>query len=253
MTDARYYKHPKGYDVPSVTTIGGLLAKPALIQWAANCAVEHVRGHWLTDKVEFIDQARFAYKEKSKTATEFGLHIHKLCEAWLNGKKDWLEQLWDESTEDQKKLFEAFMAWSTKHNVNPIVTEQVVYGDDYAGRIDLVCEIDSFWMTKGWCTKRDIEWRDWMKKQRKIVLIDFKTGKGAYYDEWGYQTAAYRKAYNYRQTTGAVNQHGVLKFNKETLKVNYKDYTNSYEKDFTIFDHLCKIYWLTDKKLKGVK
>lgn len=256
-SNPRFYPTPNG-KVPSITTVLSVLSKPMLVPWAANEAVDYIEanlqsamyleGMKRTEVIDFLTPARTAYKRKSEEALAFGEDMHSLCEVYM-GLGITRVSFGSEALE---KLFWAFHDWYKKHNVKPIAIEQVVIGEGYGGRVDLICEIDSFWMTKGWCKKNGVEYYKGIRKQRVVTLIDFKTGKGTYYPEWGLQVAAYRSAYNkapcenipcpdgikgceYCQYGTKVRHHGVLKFNKETLKVNYKDYTPEYETDLKSF------------------
>ena len=254
-TNPRYYQTKAG-KVPSVTTILSLLDKPFLKKWAANCAVEYIDDilfqrleteEPIMGNHEMFDKARTSYKQLSMEAADYGTYIHTLCEVYFKGQKI------ESPHEPTQKLMTSFYAWCKKHNVKPIETETVVYGDGYAGRVDLICEIDSFWKTKGWCKKNKVEWYKGINKQRVITLIDFKTGKGSYYPEWALQTAGYITAWNMShldnmaQIEQCARHHGVLKFNKETNRVNYKDMTPTHDRDLKAFLLLRDFWWLTNE------
>src|SRR3990167_11462488 len=78
-----------------VTTVLGVIAKPMLIQWSANMAVEYV----LQNKTKFINEnsqlvtelldevckeARVAHRKKKESAGEWGTNIHTLAEEYIN-------------------------------------------------------------------------------------------------------------------------------------------------------------------------
>ena len=188
---ARYYTH-NGVKLPSVTSILTLLSKGALIPWSANCAVDSLVnnaysfGIGKTADLAAISLARTAYKQASIEAADYGTYTHTLCEYYFKGYEV------ESAHEMTQKLMTSFYAWCVKHHVKPIETEIVVYGDGYAGRVDLICEIDQFWYKSN--DKND---QKLGRGKRVITLIDFKTGKGSYYPEWFLQTAAYRKAWNH--------------------------------------------------------
>ena len=272
-TNPRYYQTPNG-KVPSVTTVLSLLDKPFLKRWAANKAVEYIiKGALVTSKVikqgdadgigketEYtihdwdINKARTAYKQLSTEAADYGTYIHTLCECYFKGQEI------ESPHEPTQKLTKSFYTWCKKHNVKPIETETVVYGDGYAGRVDLICEIDCFWYKS-----KDKKDQKAGRRRRVVALIDFKTGKGTYYPEWGLQTAGYRIAYNQSQTTKflgdelgvdlsgrlssdfCAQHHGVLKFNKDTNRVNYKDMTPTFDRDLKAFLLLKDFWWLTNE------
>ena len=285
MSD-RFYES-NGKMVPSGTTV---LPKPYLAQWAANCAVDYIEQIWAegesTAKIDF-QPARKHFLRESTEAADYGTYIHTLCEHSLRTNTE---------VESPHELTQGFMeglwAWIYKHSVKVIVMEHVVLSEWYGGRLDLVCEMDSFWMTKAWCKKFGVEWYKGIEKQRVIVLVDFKTGKGTYYETWKYQLAGYRQAYDNGECsmescpdfegngnkcqscehTEEIQHHGVLKFNKETGKVNYKDFTvwettrtvqdahrlpdgklrtekyiRTYETDRATFNALVGLWWLQNR------
>jgi hypothetical protein len=240
MSDRFYWNGT--HNVPSGTTV---LPSPHLAQWAANCAADFV-DKWSDDMgqihdPQIIDLARKAYKQESTEAADYGTYIHLLCELAL------MEGLDIESPHELTQGFmKQFRAWVNKHNVKPIAMEYEILMPKYGGRLDLVCEMDSFWMTKAWCKRFGVEWYKGIEKQRVITLVDFKTGKGSYYETWKYQLAGYRQGWDCSMcdnctergdrechnpsTCGLrlsrqIQHYGILKFNKESGKVNYKDFT----------------------------
>ena len=236
---ARYYTH-NDVKLPSVTSILTLLSKGALIQWAANCAVEYVKNHlpfgYHAEEYRF-DEARTAYRQASIEAADYGTYIHTMCELYLQTEFEIKF-----AHEQTQKLMTSFYAWCKKYNVKPIETEIVVYGDGYAGRVDLICELDCFWYKS-----KDKKDQQAGRRKRVVALIDFKTGKGSYYPEWYLQTAAYKHARNRfwgcrPKCNRKVTHHGVLKFNKETNKVNYKDMSETYDRDLRAF-MLLVMFW----------
>ena len=241
--------------VPSGTTVLGLIEKAALVPWAAGCAVDYLvnnrKIHNISSETEELHQlARTAYEQVSTEAADYGTYIHKLCEVSLTN--DIQIESPDEMTNDfMKGLWE----WKNKHNVKVIAMEHEVLSKWYGGRLDLVCELDGV-----------------------VTLIDFKTGKGAYYDTWKYQLAGYRNAWHNREAWNNgeiypnIQHHGILKFNKKKTKtkgysVNYKDFTEyeatrkcvdkprvdgklqtekyirTYETDLTVFMSCVMLWW----------
>jgi hypothetical protein len=195
-------------------------------------------------------EARTAFQRESTEAADYGTYIHTLCEYSL--KHDIKVESPHEMT---NKFMDGFWAWCKKNKVKVIAMEHEVVTDTYGGRLDLVCELNGV-----------------------ITLVDFKTGKSSYYETWKYQLAGYRQAWNTTMQTiraksptikglkkPRIKSHGILKFNKETMKVNYKDfneyqttrtnpetkekekYTRTYETDRATFNALVKIWWLTHR------
>lgn len=301
MKTDRFYKNSHGKFVPSGTTV---LPRPDLADWAAGCAVDYIRkeayraitnSEWFCDKADadsILLSARTAHLQASTEAAGYGTFMHWMCEQALKQKRPWLihipktwtvpdEKPW--KLEVDRKMTARFItgleAWVEKRNVKVIAMEHEVVTDTYGGRLDLVCEMDSFWMTKAWCKRFGHEWYKGIDKQRVIALVDFKTGKGTYYDNWKYQLAGYRQAWNEAVTKTnicgtEIQHHGILKFNKETCKVNYKDfteysatrtkkdgkrvkgkletekYTRTYEMDRQAFNACVVLWWATKRGIK---
>ena len=272
----RFYYNGREW-LPSGTTVIGLLDKPELVKWASNCAVDyiwenrdylHVRGN--TELV--LKDAHTAFERESEQAADYGTYIHTLCEYSLRRgllvelphicpkcRKNFYGkppigccyEINDAGVKVAKELLKphemtndftkGFWQWAQKHKVKPIAMEQEVIGQGYGGRLDLVAEVDGI-----------------------ITLVDYKTGKGSYYDNWKYQLAGYRAAYRHalgvrsresiqghededvlRRITWCadheIQAHGILKFNKEKTK------TKGYSVNWKTFDE----YSTTKTKADG--
>lgn len=85
-----------GKPLTGVTTILGVLNKPALIQWAANEAVKYVRANvsykrmkllrkgYVVIKEKVLDEAATAHRRKKEEAAQKGTDTHALVENWVN-------------------------------------------------------------------------------------------------------------------------------------------------------------------------
>lgn len=86
----RRYVHPvTSEEVPSVTTVLGMINKPRLPGWAARKAAEYAVRHW-DEMVELpfpekVDQIRLASERESAAARELGTAVHELIEDWGKG------------------------------------------------------------------------------------------------------------------------------------------------------------------------
>ncbi len=216
----RFYFNGREW-LPSGTTV---LERPYLAQWAANCAVDYIKDFWDYGDMEAedFDKARAAFQRESIEAADYGTYTHTLCEYSL--RRGLLVESPHEMTNDFMK---GFWAWAKKHKVKPLAMEQEVIGTGYGGRLDLVAEVDGI-----------------------ITLVDYKTGKGSYYDNWKFQISGYRKAFNQeisaaylrlplkqrcqeemeRHNARKIQAHGILKFNKEKTK------TKGYSVNWKTFD-----------------
>ena len=186
----RFY-HIEGEDLPSVTTILGAIAKPALIKWAENTAkaatmdaaadlyvdlakvngaVPMSRPAYLATLERRIGDARATEREMQK-ALEIGSQTHALIEWSL---KQALGQVTTRpaTTPAAEWAFMAYQDWAKSVDLQPIFVEQTVWSTThgYAGTLDLVAKVNG-----------------------KVTLIDFKTSK-ACYAEYDLQSVAYQHA-----------------------------------------------------------
>jgi hypothetical protein len=159
-----------GIEMPSVTTVIGMITdKGALVQWAANCAIDFIEQNLWDVKPTGIggvlQAARYAHKNKSKEAAGIGSQVHDMIEAKIKGKP------FDRpDTLEAANAYEAFLKWEKENIAFWIETEQPIHDEDYwfAGTLDALAEL----------------------KTGEIACIDFKTSKG-HYDGFGMQLAAY--------------------------------------------------------------
>jgi len=188
-----------GKKFPSVTTILQVVAKPALINWAAKTERELVMrvacDLWEDAPVGPKKMNRLAYEttlqsrlgtakahvREMQKAADLGSQVHALIE-W-NMRKELLQKVGPEPRVPNEGLW-AFMAyedWRKAANLSPVLVEQVVYSEryGYAGTADWAGEID----TPDWKRGDD-------GASRTHVVGDWKTGKGIYAEAL-LQNAAY--------------------------------------------------------------
>ena len=174
------------------SVIGDVLAKPALVQWAANeqrsADLEVVYANYgLLDPKEYDSLGQYAkafeqqagrpgaFRRKAQAAADRGTTVHALAEAWIR-KGLGLPYEVPEAGEVEKQMFRGVVSWLTDHKVEPLRTERRLVNDElrYAGTMDLLANVEGH-----------------------PALVDFKTGKpvkGEPYLEWSLQSAAYRGA-----------------------------------------------------------
>ncbi|MEK7120625.1 MAG: hypothetical protein AAB840_00865, partial [Patescibacteria group bacterium] len=177
-----------GRKMTGVTTIlNSTLAKPALIQWAANMAVESVdKQIWETQLIpyeyvngnvriiitdeklrEILEVARTAHAAKRDKSADIGTLAHDWISRWIKGE----EPKRDESL---AVITDNFLKWAEEAKPKFLASEKVVYAGDpklfYAGTIDFICEIDN-----------------------NVYIGDLKTSSGIF-SEMFYQTAGYEIA-----------------------------------------------------------
>lgn len=174
-----------GKPLTGVTTILGVIAKPMLIQWAANMAVDYIAanlkspidsyseiegGGMVTPEV--LKEARTAHRKKKESAGEFGTTVHNAIEKWVNMKILGAEIHLDiKLPEMEQKAFDHFVKWATDNNVKFLESEKHVYSRSLwvGGICDIVCEIDG-----------------------KRFVADIKTSSGIYPEAF-IQCSAYAK------------------------------------------------------------
>lgn len=222
---ARYKKD--GLEYPSVTEIIGDCTDKsgALTQWAANMVVEWIKQNALQDDLgiylvatEHLNDARFNFRKVSQKAKDVGSEVHDCIERYLsqlivNPNYD-PENIIDTIEDGQvANAFGAFIEWSDNVNLRPVLLEQKVYGNGWAGTLDF----------------------NGLYHGKKYI-IDWKSSKG-HYDEMKYQVAAYRSV-----SGNNIEGCGVLRLDKETGIPDFKDTSKSYENDLAIFESMVVLY-----------
>lgn len=148
------YKLEDGTKVPGVTTVLGILNKPALVKWANNLGLQGI------DSSKYRDEM-----------ADIGTLAHQMIVDYF--KKVGTDN--SDYSENQIELAEncllSFMEWEKGHNIEVIMAEKELISTEYGfgGTIDCYCNLDG-----------------------QPTLLDFKTGK-AIYPEMFYQLAAYEQ------------------------------------------------------------
>lgn len=197
----------KGKTVYGVTSIVGVLDKPALKFWAVGRAIEVLEEKFLPgtvyDELEIkwmLDEAKRAHTVRLKKAGDVGTAVHQWLENYIIagvGKKP-LPKL--PTNKEMRQCLKGFFKWTKENKVKFISAEQKCYSlkNNYAGTYD--CEA----MVNG-----------------KRTIIDFKTGKGIY-PEMILQATAYLMAKEEdakKKYTGGVI---ILRLSKEIKEKNVK-------------------------------
>jgi hypothetical protein len=184
----RRYRHPKTGDVvPSITTVIGVLAKPALVPWAvkltADAALDHLSALNAAAGVPVCKAKRVADECGQCTecvvkrikrvanntrddAADLGSRLHEYAEAWAKDEPT------PPITEDLRPFVSAFRSFLDDQQPKFEWIEATVwsYTHGYAGTLDFVAVMDGLW-----------------------TFGDYKTGK-AVYPEVGLQIAAAARA-----------------------------------------------------------
>lgn len=229
----------EGIQYPSVTTITGMLDKPALLHWASNCAVDHVQenievvqGKEDVHRVEdVLAAARKAYAQKRDTAATSGTKCHNAIEAHIKGDEERVAEILGD---DEQALigYEAFTVWEKTNHVEWEKVECTVYSlvMGYAGRFDAIANVNGH-----------------------RYLIDFKTSSGIY-DEMKYQLCAYMQAYNemIEEDEEPLENIAILHLDKKTGEPTFKPIIKNIIRYTMLFNYLVRAYYLMkNRRLKN--
>lgn len=147
------YKSPIGQRLPSVTTVIGILNKPALLKWAWQCGV---------DGIDYL-KARDA-------AGDAGTLAHAMILAHIKEEPLDQSEYSKETIDLAENSFLSFLSWEKDHHLAPqLVEKPLVSALGFGGTPDFYGLVDA-----------------------APTLLDFKTGKGLY-DEYTIQLAAYNR------------------------------------------------------------
>jgi hypothetical protein len=147
-----------GKPMTGCTTILGVLAKPALIQWAANEVVKYLETDGKTRTLNgmaedgsilyaisetALQEARTAHARKRDDAAEKGTDLHALVEEYVRDMITYGGAA-EYGTKAERKPIEPFMQWAIKNKIRFIASEKRLYSKELwvAGTCDLVFEKD---------------------------------------------------------------------------------------------------------------
>jgi len=148
------YKTKEGKRVPSVTTILGILNKPALLHWAWQLGVDGLD-----------------YREVRDQAADIGTLGHYLIMCHLKGQKPDTAGYSPQDLDKAETCLIKYWDWEKENPIEPILVEQILVSEQYGygGTIDCLAKLNG-----------------------NLMLIDHKTGR-AIYDEMFLQLAAYKQ------------------------------------------------------------
>ena len=167
-----------GERATGITTIIGVLAKPALIGWAAKMACEYIRehvayaipgtdgGYWAI-KPSDVDEAQKAHTKKKEAAGTHGTDTHSLIEEWIKGALE------GKVLVDDKFLpIAKFIQWVEQDVDHFLFSERQMFNKDMfiAGTADFGA----------------------VMKDGKKLIGDFKTSSGVYGIDYFLQCAGYK-------------------------------------------------------------
>jgi hypothetical protein len=214
---------------PSVTSVTGLLNKPALLFWSANLArdfmLEHLRAGTLFTEELIMEAAKQHTIRKEQAATS-GTMVHKWASDYIKGEKP-------EMPDDENVLrgVTAFLNWVDEHGVKFMASEQIVYSKkhDYVGIMDCKFTLKS-------------------EKHKIPHCGDFKTSSGIYPEMYA-QVSAYQEA-DAEESGCEYGDKWIIRFDKKDGTFEARSFPLSrHAQDFGAFLGLLSAKrWLDDIK-----
>jgi len=148
------YELPNGTKIPGVTTVLGILNKPALVIWANRLGLQGI------DSTKYRDEM-----------ADIGTLAHQMIVDYFNKVKTDTSEYSQSQIDLAENCLLSFWEWEKGHKIEVIMAEAQLVSQEYGfgGTIDCFCKLDG-----------------------QPTLLDFKTGK-AIYPEMFYQLAAYEQ------------------------------------------------------------
>jgi len=146
------YRGADGERLPSVTTVLGILQKPALLEWAWKLGMEGID-----------------YKKVRDQTADIGKIAHYMIMCHFKGEEPDLSEYAPHDIDKAENCLIKFWDWEASHHITPILIEQPLVDDiyRYGGTPDMLARVDG-----------------------EITIVDYKTGKGLY-PEYYYQMGGY--------------------------------------------------------------
>ena len=172
--EAKHLYTVNGEPVTGVTGALQTIAKPALLYWAVNMAIQYLEKKWIPgvgyDEIQIqktLAEAKKAHRVFKKEAGDIGTLIHQWIEKWIKG-----EEPATPVNEVMKKATDSFLEWVDEFKIEFLHSERKVYSKKYgyAGTCDFVAKVHN-----------------------ETIVGDIKTSSGIY-PEMHFQTAAYQQA-----------------------------------------------------------
>jgi len=175
--EKKHLYYMDGKPMTGVTTILAVIAKPALISWAANQAVDFIIGH-ISELItgtkekqdELLKEARSAHRKKKEKAGVAGTDVHAECEKYIKLMIQDQDGNALEMNGQEDGQVKNFIGWAVKNKVRFLASEERLYSEKLwiAGTLDMVFEMGG-----------------------KKYIGDIKTSS-AVYSEHFFQMSAYR-------------------------------------------------------------
>ena len=212
----RYTKETEGKkeSVPSVSSVLGLLDKPAILYWSIKKTVGYIGEHLpelraenLTEEeaLGILKRAKAAAMEEAKLQADIGTQVHNLIHQYLLGVKVYEDEL------DEKVLnaYTGAIGWLKEIDYKPLGIELGVYHPilEYAGTLDTYGTAGNKTILLDWKTT-DI----WKEKNGKVYYTEQP------YTEMKVQPVAYAEALANMKEGLKIDEVWVIRLDKNTGK-----------------------------------
>jgi hypothetical protein len=226
---AKHHYTVDNQTVDGVTSILGVIAKPALIAWAANMAhdyiLENLKPGSAMDEVDIKNLAtgaKNAHRVKRDKSADVGGLFHAWAENYIKtGEKT------EVFNETLQKTVDAFLAWEAENKIEWIASEVKVYSKEhnFAGTFDFIAKING-----------------------KTLLGDFKTSSGIYSEQFA-QTSAYQIAYQEEFPESHFDGQIIVNIRKDGTFEHLESDAHSFERDKKAFLAALELYrWTKGNK-----
>ena len=200
------YKTKTGIKCVGVTTVIGMLNKPALMYWAWDLGCKG------------IDYRKFADDKAAQ-----GTLAHEMILCHLSKTDVDTSDYSKNQIDAAENAFLSYLNWEKGKVIEPFMLEDQMVHEElhYGGTFDFFGKVDGV-----------------------LTLIDFKTGK-AIYNEMAIQLSAYSKLIS-QSDVGVPEKWSILRIGRdESEGFEVKEYGSEYINNcWEIFNHLLQVYWL---------
>lgn len=204
--DHSYYADAEGTKAyTGITTVLGVIAKNALIQWSANEAVKYVKEAKIWQLVPdtprmimigdkeldtLLEDARYAHRKKKEAAGETGTDLHALAEGWI---KMCIQEFDGRSLSVCPAGLEKFRDWAQDENIRFVASEKKLYSKTWfiAGTADFI-----------------------FTKEDRFFIGDLKTQKKLWGREPMLQCAGYASMFE-EMKEGEISGYCVVRISKD--------------------------------------
>lgn len=197
------YKLEDGTKVPGVTTVLGILNKPALIIWANRLGLQGI------DSSKYRDEM-----------ADIGTLAHQMILDYFNKVATDTSDYSKNQIDLAENCLLSFWEWGKGHKIEVLMAEKQLVSSQYGygGTIDCFCKLDE-----------------------QLTLLDFKTGK-AIYPEMLYQLAAYEQLLIEADQPMFNTDKRILRIGRDEDEGFEERFITNTTKHFEIFKNCLAIY-----------